>query len=448
MEYENLKIFTICKYESNKIKSLIENLPIYSSISTDIYNTNSNLVLLDNFIGELYDDFKDIIPEYKFCNFIEYLLKENDKPDILHFGKLLSSDLIYYSIINIEDPNIFNKIIDKYSNIFISNYTIPLDPKTKLTISNEKFNISYLIFKWIVVNNTNNNCDQITLDYMKIQKIISHLSQSNYFCLTMIYKFNFIPNTKNLSKYIEDNITCKTSINIEQIKKDEKKNFFKLYLYVWFKNFIEQNKFEDFNEILLKLYCGAHLEILELINVIKPNLIKLDLIMLQKIIYYGRFEVFEFIFFNIPHVILDLLSKSNPFDIVGLNDISYIDDIWNGQLYYENEKDNKFIGKRDHVKLIDLIFAICAEKNYHHVQWTWKIKKDWVNLALEYKSDIIGQDYYYFISYDELLKLLKLSFDIKNKESIQQHIDLFGKKATWNWITENSNENFLDLFFN
>jgi hypothetical protein len=182
-------------------------------------------------------------------------------------------------------------------------------------------------------------------------------------------------------------------------------------------------------------------------NTIRPELINLDLIGLKKIIYYGRIKVFEFLFFHIPYVILDLLSKSNPLDISDFEGVFYTDDIWNGTTLIENEYERKIIGSKSHTQLINYIMEICKEKNYSHVKWTDPIKKYWVNLALEYKLNLEYQDSKYFIPYDELLQILELNFDLKNKESIQLHIDMFGKNATWNWIKDSSDENFLDLFF-
>ncbi len=48
--------------------------------------------------------------------------------------------------------------------------------------------------------------------------------------------------------------------------------------------------------------------------------------MLKKIIYYGRYKVFDILFNNIPHKILDILEKSNPFDISN-DSFNYMNDV-------------------------------------------------------------------------------------------------------------------------
>lgn len=445
MNYTDLKIFKICGYESNKIKSLIEKLPIYSD--------KSKLLLLDNFIGELYEDLHFIIPNHKFINLIEYLLEQKNKPEILSFDKIFNIrsiiNIYFDDLVEIKDDNIFNNIIDKYSCVFINSKDIPLDPLTNLTLSNEEFNISKQVFNYILNKSNDYKKEKYIISQSRLEKIIIHLPKSNYYFTSIIYTLNFVKyyKKKNLSEYIKKNITEKTSIDFEKIQIDEKNNFLLLYFCALFKILIEHNKFEYFGEILNLLYCCSHLDLLEMINLIKPELINLDLTGLKKIIYYGRLEIFEFLFFNIPYIILDLLSKSNPLDISDLTDISYTEDIWNGNIWFEKELDKQLIGVGKHKELINLILSICAEKNYSHVCWTDVVKKKWINLALEYKLNTNFQDYFYFISYDDLLKILELSFDIINKDSIQLHIKMFGKKATWNWIKVANNENFLDLFF-
>ena len=450
MDYNNLKIFKIFGYEKNILKSQLENYPIYTD--------KENILLLDNFVNELYDDFNSILSDYDFKKFINYLLEKKDKPKTLNFSNIFGSNSIISfdlednikKIIEIDDDNIFNNIIDKYSNIWINKKDIPLDPLTNLTLSNDEFNISKLIFNFINKNLNKQLSKNIYIfSYERLEKIISYLPKSNNYFTIILYNLNCmrVYRKKNLSEYKKNNISVKTLIDIKKIKSENEASFLELYLNILFKILIEHNKFEDLNEILNIIYCSSQLDLLDIINTIKPELINLDLIGLKKIIYYGRFKVFEFLFFNIPYVILDLLSKSNPLDISESDDFSYTEDIWNGTVWYERECDKQIIGNRKHKELIDLIFSICSEKNYLHVLFTDQIKKNWIDLTLEYKLQTNYQDSSYFISYDNLLEILQLSFDITNKDSIQTHIKMFGKKATWNWIKESGNENFLDLFF-
>ncbi len=447
MNYQNLKIFKIYSWESNVLKSLLEKLPLYSD--------ESKLILFDNFIGELYEDFHCVIDDFEFRKFIGWILEISNKPKEFSLLKLFvrsfvdsNLEFIIKKIIDIEDDGIFFNIIEKYSSINISKKDIPIDPLTNLTLSDNEFNICNIIYR-VMVSGDNRTFKSCINSQDRLEKVIGYLSKSNEYFTDIIYKLNntHYLKSENLSQYIKTHISDKTSIDIKKIKTEKEKYFAELYCYLLFKILMEHNKFADFNDILNMLYCSSKLNLLDMINISRPELIKLDLVGLKKIIYYGRLEVFEFLFFNIPYVILDLLANSNPFDISDLEDISYTDDIWNGTILREYENDRTIIGRRKHKELFDLVRKICEEKNYSHVLWSDPVKKHWINLALEYKLESNFQDSKYFISYDTLLEFFQISFDSKNKESIQSHINMFGKKATWNWIKELDDENFLDLFF-
>ena len=176
---------------------------------------------MDNFIGELYDDFHFLIPDYKFKEYIEYVLTEKDKPEILSFRKLFNidsalPDLIFDDLIEIKDDNIFNNIIDKYSGIYIKNKDIPLDPLTNLTLSNNEFNISELILKYILKKFCNFSKNIYIVNQNRLEKIISHLPKSNDYFTLIIYTLNFkrYRNHEVLSVYIKNNISEKTCIDI------------------------------------------------------------------------------------------------------------------------------------------------------------------------------------------------------------------------------------------
>lgn len=450
--YNKLKIFKLYSYDKNILLSMINKLPIYTDVS--------KLEIFDNFIDELYKDFNQLIPDFKFKEIIKYLLEPKNTPCTFSFYKLLDihmnsilCETFITNLIEIENDDIFYNIIKKYSNIYISSKDIQLDPSINLSPCLDEFNISETIFKYILKVNQDVFSKNIYItNYDRLEKIIEYLPISNYYFRNILYQLNFQNSSSFrkkyiLTKYIENNITIKTKINIENILNEQKDNFSELYKYILIKILIEKNKFEDFNEIINIMYNCSYIDLLNIINVIRPELISLNLIGLKKIIYYGRLKVFEFLFENIPYIILDLLSKSNPFDITDLEDISYTEDIWDSKIWYERESEKVIIGRKQHKELIDLILKICAEKNYNHVIWTDEIKKYWISLALQYKLEINYQDSEYFIQYEKLLEIFNLKFELNNKESIQTHIKMFGKKSTWNWIKESSDENFLDLFF-
>lgn len=44
--------------------------------------------------------------------------------------------------------------------------------------------------------------------------------------------------------------------------------------------------------------------------------------------------------------------------------------------------------------------------------------------------------------------MLGLKFDLTNKESVKEHINLFGRDNTWDLIKSTCDDKFLDLLFN
>jgi len=186
-----------------------------------------------------------------------------------------------------------------------------------------------------------------------------------------------------------------------------------------------------------------------MINIIRPELLDITDLMLKKIVYYGRFNVFEILFENIPYKILDIISKSNPLDlkIENVDEFSYIEDIWNDHYRFEEENEKPIISPTDinHEKLINLIISIGREKYYNHICWTESIKIYWIKLAIDYSSYTTNQDKHYFIKYEKLIEMFNLKFDFTDKTSIKQHIQLFGKEITWKYIININDANFLNL---
>ena len=78
-------------------------------------------------------------------------------------------------------------------------------------------------------------------------------------------------------------------------------------------------------------------------------------------------------------------------------------------------------------------------------KWTNQIIKYWINLTLEYKTNKKSQDKNYFINYHVLLSILNLNFDLKNKKSIIEHIELFGKENTWSMLINYCDCSILDI---
>ena len=74
----------------------------------------------------------------------------------------------------------------------------------------------------------------------------------------------------------------------------------------------------------------------------KFELLDINIEQLQKIIHYGRLQIFEFLLETISHKIFNILKNSNPFDFSN-STFDYIDDIWDGNFWYENEYTKKII---------------------------------------------------------------------------------------------------------
>lgn len=213
------------------------------------------------------------------------------------------------------------------------------------------------------------------------------------------------------------------------------------------KLFVENNVFNNFNEILDIAYCRSALSFIEMVVVLRFDLLDIDLPMLKKIIYYGRFEVFEKIYWNVPWKILSILEANNPFDLTNC-ECDYTEDINGGSHWGNDERERRIIGKKEHKKLFDMILSIAKEKNYYHVAWTDEIKSQWIKMAISNDAcEDYSQDSRYFVNYKELKEIFGYEFDFGSKESIKTHIELFGNSHTWEIIKSNCDEKFLDLLF-
>jgi len=63
------------------------------------------------------------------------------------------------------------------------------------------------------------------------------------------------------------------------------------------------------------------------------------------------------------------------------------------------------------------------------------------------ENENYSQDSQYFVNYTELKEIFGYEFDFGSKESISQHIELFGKSHTWKIIKSKCDDKFLDLLF-
>ena len=426
----------------------------------EIYKDFEKLKLLDDFLKNFIDDFEPYMNTWNISDLIKMLLRPSDKEIILTFQKLLGKDmydleLILNKIILSDNIDKFKHIINKYSKTKLSDLVIPLDPITMITLSKDEFNIASLIVNLALRNHKIPYNKKNYIEFDKLEILTSLIAKENNYMETII---QIIKSTGIRSvREIESKVIIKTNTTIEMLNEiiginNRKESIFGYgYMLVFFKLLLINSVYNNFKEILTMLYCCSMLSLLEMINTLKPELIDLDQKQLMKIIYYGRAKVFDFLFFNIPYKILDILKNSNPFDLSLFGDDlpSYIDDIDNGLYLNNDEREKRIVATTDikHLKLIESIIQISLEKSYNHIIWTDEIKIQWMKLCQEYKQDTLTLYSLYFISEEDLLKLFNLKFDIKNKEDIDKHIKLFGKKITWSWIKNKADETILDLFF-
>lgn len=438
-DIENIKFIKLLyKYNNEKIIDLIN--------SCEIYKNLDNLILLDNFICELYDDLIPFCSIWELETIVEIFFKKNNYEYKISycntFDKIFSitifSDKLdkYENFLKTKDLELFKKIIGKYSNIKLSDKLIPIEPSLNLVISNNNFNLSNVILLKIV-DELCTTCtikhkllDNITQD--KLEFLLSRVEKKNIFLKKILFSNNY-PNVINTKMIVS------TQIDFSTLKT-------KTLLFLLSKLLVQNNIFTDFNTILEIAYSRSAISFIEMISILKPELLDINLLMLKKIIYYGRFEIFKKIFWEIPWKIHEVLREHNPFDLMGC-EINYIDDIYNGVDWRNNERYKNIIGTKKHKELFEMILSICSEKNYSHVVLTKQIKSQMMELALKYATQTNSLKSIYFANYDELKEIFKCEFelDFKSKESIAQHIKLFGKLATWNLIKAKCDENFLDF---
>jgi hypothetical protein len=444
LKYDIKFINLIYTYDKKKIKKLV--------YSCDIYNDIDNLVKIDNFFCELYNDLIQFCGKWDIEKIVELFFTKNKYETRISYTRIFNTifslghtydDVYNYSkFIEIEDFELFKKIISKYSNIKLSDKSIPIDPSTKIIICDKNFNLSQTLMIKIInqINGYKNNKLEIInkLNQDKLEFLLINIEKNNTL-LNKLLISDCYPN--NINKILSE-LIIKTKIDF--ISDDiTQKNFSFLLV----KMLVENNIFDDFNEILDIVYSRSIVSFIEILSILRLDLLNINLNLLKKIIYYGRFEVFEKLYWYIPWKILSILKDNNPFDLTDC-DFNYCDDINGGYHRGNDEYERRIIGKKKHKELFNMILSIGEEKKYSHVCWTDEIKLQWVEMAITNDTNRdYSQDSMYFTNYSELKELFGLNYDLKSKPSIKQHIELFGKSHTWELIKSTCDENILDLLF-
>jgi hypothetical protein len=429
----------ILGYEKNKFVEIITKL--------EIYEDPEKFLKFQKFFIEFNNDFCHCITSYEIRQKIFNLLKKETYPIKIEYHYLLKDSM---TIISCSIGNLINKIlllpkkeieylITKYNNISLSNEILPLDPNTQISIDSTKtFNLSNKIIGYLV--NKKNGFDgakNIITNFNLLKSIITKNSLENIYSMLKIIVSNLNVNNyddddddSDTNKIILEKIIYKTNINTDEIDIDCKTTF-EINNILIFKLILENIHLDNFSKILSKIYCSSNMLLLEIICSLKKELLDINLEQLKKIIYYGRYNVFIFLFEYIPWKILEILSQSNPFDLKG-EKIKYIDDLWDGNTWYNDENEKPIIGNNsEHLKLIKYISLIASEKNFSHIIWTDEIKNDWMETVIYYDGLSHFQSKYYFIKYKDLINFFDVNLNLKDKEDIKKHISLFGRKATW-----------------
>lgn len=418
--------------------------------SCNMYDDKNDLISIDNFICELYDDLIPFSNNWDFNKIIKLFFTRNNFQTQISYKKIFNiifafsefeNDNVmsnYDKILNISDFELFKSIVKKYSNIKLSDKLVQPKSTTNIVISDDNYNLSSLLMIKIIIQ-INKNYDYIKkINSDKLELLLLNIKKTNIF-LEQILLSNNYPN--RLETIIIELIN-KTQIDFANIKQKE-------FTFVLAKLLVENNIYNDFNSILNIVYCRSALSFIEMISILKFELLDIDLMMLKKIIYYGRFDVFEKLYYNIPWKILSILEKHNPLDLDITNcDFDYSDDV-NGGDFWDNELGRKVIGEKKHKELCKMILSIAEEKNYSHISWTDKIKLQWMELVI-INENKVDQLYYsqaslYFVDYTTLIEIFNYKFDFESRESIKNHIKLFGKLNTWKIIKSQCDEKFLDL---
>lgn len=417
--------------------------------SCNIYDDKNDLISIDNFICELYDDLIPFSNNWDFNRIIKLFFTRNNFQTQISYKKIFNIIFTfseferddemsnYDKILKISDFELFKSIVKKYSNIKLSDKLVQFKSTTNIVVSDDNYNLSSLLMIKIIIQ-INKNYDYIKkINSDKLELLLLNIKKTNIFLVQILLSNNY----PNRLETIIIELINKTQIDFNDIKQKE-------ISFVLAKLFVENDIFNDFNSILDVAYCRSALSFIEMVSILKSELLDIDLMMLKKIIYYGRFEVFEKLYYNIPWKILSILEKHNPLDLTNCN-FDYSDDINGGSFWGNDEHERKVIGKKQHKELCKKILSIAEEKNYSHISWTDEIKSQWIELVISNENNV-DQLYYsqaslYFVDYTTLIEIFNYKFDFESRESIKNHIKLFGKLNTWKIIKSQCDEKFLDL---
>ena len=287
-----------------------------------------------------FEYYKENIGEFKFYDFFNKLLKNNN-----NLEKIFNGNETYF--------------LEKYGNII----------KEGEYSNKEKYTITY------------NLADIIWEKFIQVDSFDEPVN------IKSEYKIKLLPFISNIQrKFIWRLFENDDSLCFEMLK---------------FMNY-QLGKKE-----LMVLYCREEMKFLEKIE------LTIDDELLQKALVYGRKNVIE---------LLDkrgLLEKhSNPFALDKIDGIDFVEEIWYGWSWGNDECDRDIIGQNK----LKRCFEIC--KKY------FEIKEEYFDKWFEMSN----QRDYYSPSYSMISSYFIKPDDLKSKTKIIGLVNKFGKHTIWNII--------------
>lgn len=222
------------------------------------------------------------------------------------------------------------------------------DPKTKIKLSDKNCCLPNIILQRIINTLCSNLYKEINKSFniitqSKLELLMEFSKKSNSYLESLLYKYSARTrlNKDNFElPKIYDELINNTEIDF--VKYIEETTHLEFIL---IKLLILNNVFDNFVSILDIIYFRSNIPVISMISILRLELLNINLTQLKKIIYYGRYDVFELLYFHIPYKVPPILKESKPHDFSGF-DINYTKDI-NGSSYWGNdENDRSIIGKK------------------------------------------------------------------------------------------------------
>jgi hypothetical protein len=337
------------------------------------------------------------------------IFNKNEESHKILIIKFIQKFIDDFNINKYKHEDIFNLLFvnSKLNNIYIICYKL-----LKILLYKIPNNLEYLLQNY----NINLNLDKIIN--------INNFENKQNFCLAQYFYNKFTDSIciKTIIKYLPKNKDNKSLLNniIDYDIIDYDINLINFSL------FIDNNIFiiDTFNiQILSLLYYREDIHRLNIIFEINPDLLTLSINQLTKIIFYGRYKTLLFLIKNLNLEFLLLINNKNVYNLDNIN-INFINDIWNGHSWHNDECE------RDNIQIPDFNNTFKLINSYiltQHNKFNKKQIVQWINRIINFDSD---SDYKYYINIDILLSLININ--LNNKENIKKLINIIGYEKCWN----------------